>query len=111
MEQLLTGLKVLDLSRGMAGAIATLLLAGNGAEVIKLEPPEGDFLRNQPPHHVWNRNKRSAVCDLKAAQGQALFHSLCAGADVLIESFRPGAAERLGVGYEQLKARYPRLVQ
>ena len=111
MEQLLTGLKVLDLSRGMAGAIATLLLADNGAEVIKLEPPEGDFLRNQLPHHVWNRNKRSVVCDLNTVQGRALFHTLCDGADVLIESFRPGTAERLGLGYDQLKARYPRLVQ
>jgi crotonobetainyl-CoA:carnitine CoA-transferase CaiB-like acyl-CoA transferase len=111
MEQLLTGLKVLDLSRGMAGALCSMSLGDNGAEVIKLEPPEGDFLRNQLPHHVWNRNKRSAVCDLKTKEGQALFHKLAADADVMIESFRPGAAARLGVDYAELKKRYPRLVQ
>jgi crotonobetainyl-CoA:carnitine CoA-transferase CaiB-like acyl-CoA transferase len=111
MESLLSGLKVLDLSRGLAGAIATMHLGDNGAEVIKLEPPEGDFLRNQLPHHVWLRNKRSSVCDLKTKEGQALFHKLAADADVLIESFRPGAASRLGVGHEELNKRYPRLVQ
>ena len=73
MESLLTVLKVLDLTRGMAGAVATMLLADNGANVIKLEPPEGDFLRHELPHHVWNRNKRSAVCDLKTDAGRALF--------------------------------------
>ena len=110
MESLLTGLKVLDLSRGMAGALTTMSLGDNGADVIKLEPPEGDFLRNHPPHHVWNRNKRSAICDLKIKEGQALFHKLAADADVLVESFRPGAAARLGVDYAELKKRYPRLV-
>jgi len=110
MDSLLTGLKVLDLSRGLAGALTTQLLGDNGADVVKLEPPEGDFLRNQLPHHVWNRNKRSAVCNLKTPEGQALFHKLCADADVLIENFRPGQGAKLGVDAAELRKRYPRLV-
>ena len=107
MESLLTGLKVLDLTRGMAGAVATMLLGDNGANVIKLEPPEGDFLRHQLPHHVWNRNKRSALCDLKTDAGKALFWKLAESADIIIESNRPGVSDRLGIGYKAVQAKFP----
>ena len=80
----LTGVRVLDLSWGIAGPIGVLLLAELGADVIKVEPPGGDPFRAQPGYHVWNRSRRSVVIDLKAEAGRRAFLRLCEGADVVV---------------------------
>src|SRR3990170_7131992 len=91
---------VIDFSWWMAGPLATMVLADNGAEVIKVEPPDGDPARDLPAFQTWNRGKKSVVLDLKTEEGRARAAELVAGADVVVVSFRPGVAERLGVGYE-----------
>src|SRR5919106_5017347 len=115
----LSGVRVLDLTRLLPGGYATLLLADLGADVIKVEEPgRGDYIRWTPPmvgehssgHLALNRNKRSITLNLKADEGRALFVRLAEGSDVVIESFRPGVMDRLGVGYGALRARNPRLV-
>lgn len=116
----LTGLKVVDLTRVLGGPYATQILADHGADVIKLEPPQGDEVRDWgPPFHEGdasyfigiNRNKRSVGLDLSLAEGRELLLRLLEGADVLIENFKPGAMEGWGLGYgEVLKQRFPRLV-
>ena len=112
MAEPLSGYRILDLSEGIAGPIGTLLLAEQGAEVIKVEPLGGDPFRNRPGfgYPVWNRSKRSIVLDLESADGKAAFRELLATADVLVESARPGGMEAIGLGYEQLRDAYPRLI-
>jgi crotonobetainyl-CoA:carnitine CoA-transferase CaiB-like acyl-CoA transferase len=119
----LAGLTVLDLTQVLAGPFCTMLLADHGANVIKIEPPSGDVTRGLGPYfagdverrnggyfHSVNRNKRSAVLDLKTARDQAIFRELAAAADVVVENFRAGVMERLGLAWETLQARNPRLV-
>ena len=106
----LRGVRVLDLSWGIAGPIGVLLLAELGADVVKIEPPGGDPFRRQPGYHVWNRSRRSVVLDLKAEEGRDVFLGLCESADVLVETFSPGTMERLGLSYDVLSERCPRLV-
>lgn len=116
----LNGIRVLDLSRLLPGAYASQMLADFGADVIKVEEPgSGDYGRFMPPHGAGgmslyflaiNRNKRSMTLNLKAASGHEVFLRLVKQADVVLESFRPGVMERLGLGYEQLKEINPRLV-
>ena len=106
----LDGLRVIDLSRGFGGALATLHLADYGAEVIRVEPPQGDPLRGQPAFALWGRGKKSVVLDARTESGQRSIRELAGGADVFVETLRPGVAERLGLGYERLAARNPRLV-
>src|SRR5215470_6119756 len=110
MAGVLDGLEVLDLSRGIAGPMTTMLLADHGARVLRIEPPGGDPLRVLPGQRAWNRGKRSAILDLRVAADREAFLALAARADVVVESFAPGAAERLGVGDAMLRARNPRLV-
>jgi len=110
MPGALDGLKVLDLSWGIAGALGVLMLAEQGADVVKVEPPGGDPFRGYTGYAVWNRSRRSVTLDLKHAEGQAAFHKLAADADVLVETFRPGVTDRLGIGYDALHAENPRLV-
>ncbi|HTK07716.1 MAG TPA: CaiB/BaiF CoA-transferase family protein [Ktedonobacteraceae bacterium] len=120
MSQPLNGIRVLDLSRLLPGAYASQMLADFGADVIKIEEPrQGDYSRGMPPYSsggmglyylAVNRNKRSLTLNLKSERGRALFLELLEHADVLLESFRPGVLARLGLGYEQLKTRYPRLI-
>ncbi len=110
----LSGIRILDLSRLLPGAYATQMMADFGADVIKVEEPgSGDYGRYMPPHGAGgmgqlflaiNRNKRSMTLNLKAAEGRAIFLHMVEQADVIVESFRPGVLERLGLGYEQLKA-------
>ncbi|MBI3744299.1 MAG: CoA transferase, partial [Chloroflexi bacterium] len=107
---LCAGLKVLDLSWGVAGPIAGMVLSDFGAEVIKIEPPGGDPFRSMPGAVQWHRGKKSVVLDLKDAKQREQAQQLAASADVLIESFRPGVADRLGVGYGALSRINPRLV-
>ena len=104
------GLVVLDFSWGMAGGLATAVLADFGADVIKIEPPSGDAFRSHPAWIAWNRGKKSAVLDLKTEQGRSQAQRLAEHADVVLESFRPGVAHRLGIDYANLSAINPRLV-
>jgi crotonobetainyl-CoA:carnitine CoA-transferase CaiB-like acyl-CoA transferase len=90
--------------------MATMLLADHGAGVTKIEPPGGDPFRAQLGYHAWNRGKRSAELDLKQQADLATFLKLAAAADVLVESFRPGVTDRLGIDYEALAALNPRLI-
>ncbi|MBI4641679.1 MAG: CoA transferase [Candidatus Tectomicrobia bacterium] len=96
------GLTILDFSWGMPGGIATMILADYGAEVIKVEPPTGDPFRAVPGFLLWNRGKKSLVLDLKTSEGQERIKQLTCQADVVVESFRPGVTERLGIDYETL---------
>lgn len=115
----LAGVRVLDFTRVLAGPAASLALADLGAEVFKIEPPgTGDETRTFPPtrdgeSHYYlaiNRGKRSIVVDLKSEEGIALVKDLAAKCDVLVENYRPGVMDRLGLGYEAMKAINPRLI-
>lgn len=110
---------VLDLTRLLPGGYGTLLLADLGADVVKVEEPgRGDYLRLTPPlvdgvsaaHRTLNRGKRSITVNLKDPDGVDLLVRLAGAADVLVESFRPGVLDRLGVGYDVLSAAHPSLV-
>ncbi|MBM4365737.1 MAG: CoA transferase [Deltaproteobacteria bacterium] len=116
-------MRIVDLSRLLPGPFATLCLQGLGHEVIKVEDPAGgDYLRHWPPtlaldgetHGAWfaalNRGKLSVALDLRTAAGRSGLHTLLEGADVLVESFRPGVLARLGLDPLALRDRYPRLV-
>ncbi|MGY0236903.1 CaiB/BaiF CoA transferase family protein [Longispora urticae] len=106
----LSGLKVVELAGIGPAPFAAMLLADLGAEVIRLERPEGHLRLGEPEHDLLNRGRRSVAVDLKHPDAAALVLSLVAGADVLLEGFRPGVAERLGVGPEECLAANPRLV-
>jgi len=115
----LTGIRVLDLTRLLPGAFCTMLLADMGAEVIKVEDPDkGDYMRWTPPllegqsvlFNSLNRNKKSVSLNLKAEAGKDLLLRLVETADVLVEGNRPGVMKRLGLGWDALHARNPRLV-
>ena len=114
----LEGVRVLDFSIMLAGPYCARLLADVGAEVIKIEPPEGDDMRLRTPlrdaHSAYfgqlNAGKRSLALDLKSADAIKLVHQLVKETDVLVENFRPGVMERLGLGYDALRAINPRLV-
>jgi alpha-methylacyl-CoA racemase len=115
----LSGIRILDLTRLLPGAFCTMLLADMGADVIKVEEPgTGDYMRWTPPlvdgQSAWfnalNRNKRSLTLNLKADAGRELLLSLCESAAVLVEGNRPGVMERLGLGWDALHARNPKLV-
>ncbi len=120
MSQPLSGIRILDLSRLLPGAYASQMLADFGADVIKIEEPgSGDYGRFMPPHGAagmslyflaTNRNKRSMTLNLKSSEGREIFLRLVRQADVVLESFRPGVMERLGLGYQQLKDVHPGLI-
>ena len=112
MPGVLTGLKVLDLSWGISGPMATtMFLADQGAEVtFKIEPPGGDPFRKQLGYKTWQRGKRSAVLDLRDPADLATFKALAAQADILVESYAPGTTKALGIDYETLHALNPRLI-
>jgi crotonobetainyl-CoA:carnitine CoA-transferase CaiB-like acyl-CoA transferase len=112
-------LRVVDLSSHLSGPYCAMLLADHGADVVKVERPgKGDDARGMPPFvggesapfMIWNRNKRSVVIDLKTETGKAQLLHLIDDADVLIENFRPGTLDRLGLGWPQLSVRNPRLI-
>ncbi|MGH8788227.1 MAG: CaiB/BaiF CoA transferase family protein [Cupriavidus necator] len=119
----LAGLRVLDLTQMLAGPFCTQLLADHGAEVIKIEPPAGDTTRKSGPFRAddrerayggyfqsVNRNKRSLVLDLKKEGAREVFLALAARADVVVENYRAGVMERLGLSYETMREINPRLV-
>jgi crotonobetainyl-CoA:carnitine CoA-transferase CaiB-like acyl-CoA transferase len=115
----LDGIRVLDLTRLLPGAYATLLLADMGADVVKVEDPRGgDGMRTLPPlasgrnayFEALNRNKRSMTLDLRSADAVAVLAALASRSDVVVDSFRPSTARRLGVDAKTLRAQHPRLV-
>jgi crotonobetainyl-CoA:carnitine CoA-transferase CaiB-like acyl-CoA transferase len=106
----LDGLKVVDFSNALAGAHVAQLLADCGADVVHVEPPGGSVLRTQPAWPFWARGQRSVVLDLKRDDDSDVARSLGERADVVIETWRPGVAERLGLGYDDLALRNRRLV-
>jgi CoA:oxalate CoA-transferase len=114
----LEGIRVLDFSIMLAGPYCTRLLADVGADVIKIEPPEGDDMRLRTPLRdgnsayfgQLNAGKRSLALDLKSADAIKLVHRLTAETDILVENFRPGVMDRLGLGYETLREINPRLI-
>lgn len=119
MQGALSGFKVLDLSRLLPGPFCSMLLADMGADVIKVEDPKlGDYIRWWPPkvggnsgfHVVLNRNKRSLSLNLKAEAGKEIFRKLVRSADVVLEGFRPGVMDKLGLGYQALREINPRIV-
>jgi len=122
MTSPLQGVRIVDLTQVMAGPFCTMLLADLGADVIKVEPPSGDLSRAMGGHRLQmkgkdhapflalNRNKRSVVLDLKDSADFERFRLLLKDADVMIESFRPGVATRLGIGFESVRNTNPRLV-
>jgi crotonobetainyl-CoA:carnitine CoA-transferase CaiB-like acyl-CoA transferase len=114
MSGILSGLRVLDLTWGVAGPLATMILADHGADVTKIEPPGGDPFRHlgrsRLGYKTWQRGKRSAVLDLKDSEDLKMFKALASAADILVESYSPGVTERLGVDYATLSALNPRLI-
>lgn len=110
---LLKGVRVLDLSRLLPGPFCSLVLSQLGADVVKIEDPDGgDYTRTLAPElfQLVNRGKQSVTLDLRKAEGGAVFRRLARDADVVLESFRPGVMDRLGCGYAVLKEGNPRLV-
>ena len=119
MNGVLDGIRVLDLTQMVAGPLCTMLLGDLGADVIKVEPPEGETARHIGINRSCgesdyflsvNRNKRSIVLDLKTETGIDTLKSLAEQADVIVENFRPGTMEKLGIGYETLRASNARLI-
>lgn len=106
----LNGLRVVDLSPTAVGAQATQTLADFGADVIWVEPPGGSALRDLASFPFLARGKRSLVADLKTAEGVERVRALAGSADVFLETFRPGVADRLGLGYDDLTADNPGLI-
>ena len=114
----LAGLQVLDFTIVMSGPMCTRMLANAGADVIKVEPPEGDVVRQRAPvrggistyYASMNCGKRSIVLNLATDEGKALARQLAAQADVVVENFRPGVMKRLGLDYAALSAVNPRLI-
>ena len=120
---ILAGLRILDFSRMLSGPYCTMMLADHGAEVIKIESPEGDTSRSNGPYRAddpakeWagyfvslNRNKKSIVLDLKSDAAKAQIRALARDSHVVVENFRPGVMDRLGLGYESLARENPALV-
>ena len=110
MSQALDGLRVVDLSNTLSGTQTSQLFADFGAEVVHVEPPGGSPLRAQPAYPFWARGKKSIELDLHDPSDRDVAYSLSSDADVLIETFRPGVADRLGLGYEALSHDNPGLV-
>src|SRR3954469_24160996 len=103
----LHGVKVIDFGQYMAGPMAAMLLGDQGADVVRVDPPGGPRW-NTPANATWNRNKRSIVLDLKKPADRDTARKLIAGADVVVENFRPGVMDRLGVGAAEMTANNPR---
>jgi len=111
MAGVLSGIKVIDLSEGIAGPMATMMLADHGAQVTRIERPGGDPFRSQLGYRGWNRGKRSAVLDLTNQEDKALLVSLLRHADVFVESFPPGKSQPYGLDHETLSVLNPELIQ
>lgn len=120
----LAGLKVIDLTRVLGGPYCTMILSDHGADVIKIEPPQGDEVRDWGPPFIQyedgtqdasyylgiNRNKRAMALDLSRPEGRAVLLRLLADADVLVENFKPGGMDKWGIGYSDLERQFPGLI-
>jgi len=119
----LSDIRIIDLTQMLAGPYGTMMLADHGADVIKIEPPDGDMVRSTGPYRAHdqekllggyfqsiNRNKRSVCLDLKKPEGRAALLKMLANADAIVENYRVGVMERLGLSYEVLHEHSPRLV-
>src|SRR6476660_1840090 len=108
----LSGIRILEMGHTVMGPSSSMVLADLGADVIKVEPPEGDRTRanvgfGSALFPVFNRNKRALCIDLKSESGKAVFHRIVESADALLENFAPGTMDRLGLGWEALSKAYP----
>jgi crotonobetainyl-CoA:carnitine CoA-transferase CaiB-like acyl-CoA transferase len=110
MASVLEGIRILDLSWGIAGPVAGMLLADHGADIVKIEPLEGDPFRGTPGYDTWLRGRRSAALDLGDQADRDVFLALARHADVVLESYAPGTTQRLGIDAPTLLAENPRLV-
>ena len=110
MTQALDDIVVVDFSAGRSGSVASMVLSDFGAEVIKVEPPDGDPYRIFPQSYLWNRGKKSVTMDLTTSEGKENARALIMRADVVLESFRPGEAETLGIDYESIRSDRPDLI-
>ena len=119
MSPSLSHIRVLDLTTHLSGPWCAMILADHGADVVKVERPDGgDDMRGTPPYvegesapfMLWNRNKRSVALNLKDSGDLAEFKRLASTADVLVENFKPGTAARLGIGYDAMHTLNPRIV-
>jgi crotonobetainyl-CoA:carnitine CoA-transferase CaiB-like acyl-CoA transferase len=115
----LQGIRIIDLSMMLAGPTGSMLMGDLGAEVLKIEPLDGDETREAPPYYYgensayfWsiNRNKKSVVINLKSAEGRQVFYDLVAKSDVVYDNYRPGVLERLKIDYENLKRYNPQII-
>lgn len=118
-DSALSGVRILDLTQVLSGPYCTQMLSDMGADVIKLEGPQGDVARDMPPYYLGddsvyylsiNRNKRSIVVDMKTEAGLGIVRKLALASDVVIENFRPGVCERLGLSAEALRTQKPSLI-
>lgn len=110
MTGIFDNIRVIDLTQGMAGPMAAMILADFGAEVIRLEPPGGDPMWEHPAYLLWNRGKKSVEIDWSSGEGRRQAEQLVVGADIFIETLGSGRAEELGLGYSQLKDINPALI-
>lgn len=110
MKPALDGLLLVDLSTGIAGPYAAMLLTDMGADCVKIEPKEGDQARGLPGFQVWNRGKRGITLNLETEEGQEILHQLLERADIFIESYSPRQAKLLGVDYDSISKLNPRLI-
>src|SRR5947207_833081 len=109
MPGALDGVRVIDFGQYIAGPLLTMLLADQGADVIRVDPPGGPRF-DTPANRTWNRGKRSIVLDLKQAGDLGIARSLIESTDVVVENFRPGVMDRLGLGATAMLAANPRLI-
>src|SRR5437870_8277935 len=109
MSSVLDGVRVIDFGQYIAGPLAAMLLADQGADVIRVDPPGGPR-SDTPANATWHRNKRSIVLDLKSPTDHDIAHRLIESADVVVENFRPGVMDRLRLGPEAMIAANPRLI-
>src|SRR6202034_2984574 len=110
MHTVFEGFRFVDFSQGMAGAMATMIFSDNGGEVIKVEPPAGDWARALPGFRMWNRGKQSVLLDLRKSDARRQARSLVASADVVVESFPDSAATKFGLDYASLRRDQPNIV-
>ena len=114
----LEGFRIIDFTTMVSGPVATMMLADQGADVIKIEPPGGEYMRKTGVQHrgmpsgflSCNRNKRSLSVDLKRTEGLEVVKKLAANADVLVQNFRPGAIERMGLGEDVVRRLQPKII-
>lgn len=110
VAEVLEGIRVVDFSRGLPGTLAAMILSDHGAEVVRVEPPTGDPERTKSAFPMWRRGQKSVVLDLHTEEGRARAAVLARSADVVLQNWRPGVAERLGLTYDSLGADNPGLI-